>query len=66
MRQTSAQLPHSQPVAEFRANRIVNQLPAVLFFLIFAFLAVVSYPSIQSSPISFLMLNASKVEEDAL
>jgi tetratricopeptide (TPR) repeat protein len=55
MRQTSAHLPHSEPVAEFRANRIVNQLPAVLFFLIFAFLAVVSYPYIQSSPISFLI-----------
>lgn len=43
MYQTSAQLPHSQPVAEFRANRIVSQLPAICLFLFFGFLIVSGY-----------------------
>lgn len=43
MKQTSAYLPHSQPIAEFRASRIGNQLPAIFLFLFFGFLIVSNY-----------------------
>lgn len=52
MNHTSVQLPHSQPVAEFRANRTVNLLPAICLFLFFGLLTAWGYPTyLQNDPL---------------
>lgn len=54
MKQTSAYLPHGQPVAEFRASRIGNQLLGICLFLFLGCITVFGYqPPLQGDLIGF-------------